>query len=268
VTLLASTSHSLTFHDVDEVRHYLNIHGEALLVGFAAATAIVVFIQWALQVRRRPEVAVRWAWDVHGGGGAFDQHPWVPGETLITGPLQLLQFRISLENTGDALSEHSAYNVCVPITFSMSLSGPSISAKLSQGATNRYAGRCWFLAEEFVWLPGDFRLTFFDLTTPPSEGDWEISVDVSSDRFNATGHRWFPSMVKWRNRQGHERAKWPRRHPGIIRRNPRSIAASVGSRSEQRTIVVCKGAQPRTVKTSEVSSVLDQVRSQSAPEDQ
>lgn len=244
------SNQSLWFRDFDLVRHYLHLHGEAVLLGIAGVTAIVVFIQWALQLRRRPEVAIRWAWDIRGAGGNFDNHPWEVGHSLVTGPRQILEFRIAFENTGDALGEHTSYNLCAPRAFTMSFpSSPRSTARIFQGVSNRYTGPCTVLSEdEFVWMPGSFRVIFFTLEIPAYEGEFTLYFEVQSDRLNATGHRWMPSMVKWRNTAGHERSSWPRRHPGIIRRHPRSVESSPLTRWDRRVIDVQKGVQPHTVK--------------------
>jgi hypothetical protein len=252
----------------DNARHYLHLHGEALLLGVAAITAIVVFIQWALQLRRRPEVAIRWAWDVYGGFGAFDQHQWGPDRDLVVAPRQHLEFRISFENIGDAVSEHTVYNVCAPTAFTMTLpsSWPPYpdpgTAKLSQGASNRMTGPCTFAFDDFVWMSGTHQLVFFHLEMPLTEGEWPLFLEIQSDRFNATGHRWLPSLVKRRDATGSDRSKWPRRLPGIIRRAPHTVEASLGTRSEHRKIVVRKGVQPHMEKGSRETEMTNGANNQ------
>jgi len=83
----------------------------------AAITAIVLFLPWALERRRRPEVRIDWALSLNGDPAKLENWPadYVP--QIIPG--QAIYVRVAVHNVGDRASEAALTNFVVPACFDL-----------------------------------------------------------------------------------------------------------------------------------------------------
>jgi hypothetical protein len=77
----------------------------------AAITAIVLFLPWALERRRRPEVRIDWALSLDGDPAKLEDWPadYIP--QIIPG--QAIYVRVAVHNVGDRASEAALTNFVV-----------------------------------------------------------------------------------------------------------------------------------------------------------
>ena len=118
----------------------------------AAITAIVLFLPWALERRRRPEVRIDWALSLDGDPAKLEDWPadYIP--QIISG--QAICVRVAVHNVGDRASEAALTNFVVPACFDL----------------RRYSdleAKPEFSGNPTAGLPPDYRVAYFALGLEP-----------------------------------------------------------------------------------------------------
>jgi hypothetical protein len=223
----------------------------------AGITGFVVFVPWALERRRRPET--RFQWKVSQSGNAADLVLWDAVDAPEVPANQIVLLEAAIQNVGDRPGEDGLINFVVPDCLRLvSVNNPDRKVIVS---TNPTAG-----------LPPEHRVHFFAPTTGPwSPGDWvslhyslehvdpdqlrkplriRLLFSVSDTRFNESGRRWLPSLVRHFDIEsapagrpwppGSETSAWRRfrRYIRWVRPMPRGrVYCTRGERSDTRDII-------------------------------
>jgi hypothetical protein len=168
----------------------------------AAATAIVLFLPWALERRRRPEVGFLWKFSPDGDPAKSSV--WPAESVPEINPAQPFLVEAAILNTGDKAGSDTLINFVVPHGFDLrDLSRPEAKHLTS---TNKTAGlppqyRVVFAASRpEPWTPGNWYMWQYRLqysAAQPSDQPLRIRLlfDVSDSRFNSHGRRWLPSLL-------------------------------------------------------------------------
>jgi hypothetical protein len=218
----------------------------------AAITGIIVFLSWAAQWRRRPEILLRWWFSLDGDPA--HSASWPPDYVPEIKAGQAFLVDVAIQNTGDMAGGDTLINFVVPDCFELCQRRESEEEPLVAG--NDTAG-----------LPPDNRVVFFvhrpDTWTPVNWHLYQYRVqyvaaaqlerplrvrllfDVSDSRFNSRGRRWLPSIVPPLELQGAPvGAPWPprssrRRMIRLARAEPRGrVACLPGNRQDVRDLMV------------------------------
>lgn len=168
----------------------------------AAATAIVLFVPWALERRRRPEVHVLWQFS--RTGQLEDLEEWPVGTRHEIAPGDEVLISVSILNSGDRAGEDMLTNFVVPDLFSLAFDDdltakPAVARNMTAGLPPQFLTK-YFGPAPTMWTPGNwwysnYRLKVsadLELTDPR---DARLLFALSDPRFNRTGRRWLPSMV-------------------------------------------------------------------------
>ena len=168
----------------------------------AAATAIVLFLPWALERRRRPEVGFHWKFSPDGDPENLT--PWSAGYEPEIDPTQPFLVEAAIQNTGDKAGGDTLINFVAPDCFD--LSQPSKPEARHFTATHNTAGlppeyRVVFAADRpEPWTPGNWFMWQYRLQYSTAQAcDRPLRIrllfNVSDSRFNSRGRRWLPSIV-------------------------------------------------------------------------
>jgi hypothetical protein len=158
-----------------------------LLGVLASLAAIVAFVQWALQQRRRPELLVRWR--LTTSGRPDDLVVWEP-DTVADVPSGPVGVEVTVLNVGDA-STTGAQSQFVALEI-IDMQGPDGLGILlpdpERGMGTRSTKKAFDLA------PGAWALQGFLLTVPDDPGRvFRLTFVMSDGRLNVTGRRLLPS---------------------------------------------------------------------------
>ncbi len=218
----------------------------------AATTAIVVFLTWAAELRRRPEILFQWR--LSPDGDPAHLAIWLPGQVPKIGPGQPLLVEAAIQNTGDKAGRDTLINFVAPDCFELHQRGRPEVEPLP--AVNDTAGlppgnRVVFSAPRAEpWTPVNWYLYQYRLQyVAADQRDQPLLVrllfDVSDSRFNSRGRRWLPSIVPPLEFQGAPAgAPWPplparRRTVRWARAEPRDqVACLPGNRRDVRELMV------------------------------
>jgi hypothetical protein len=217
----------------------------------AAATAIVLFLPWALEWRRRPEVGFLWKFSPDGDPAK--SVPWPADRIPEVNPNQLFLVEAAIQNTGDKAGGDTLVNFVVPDCFDLRDQSRPEAKHLT--ATNDTAGlppeyRVIFAAPRpEPWTPGNWYLWKYRLQYSPAEPCdrpvWvRLLFDVSDSRFNSRGRRWLPSLLPPLDLRGASAGMpWPprpmRRRWRRVRAAPRGrVVCAPGNRRDVRDLVV------------------------------
>jgi len=170
-----------------------------LVVGLAAGiSAIVGFGYWILAQRRRPEVA--FLWKVSASTVSDGMEAWPQGHRPVVRPGDTIVVEASIQNVGDATAERALVNFVVPDCFTLERVGDTPSGVLT--SANRTAGHPPVFGVHFIaiktslypamWLQLRFSLKLRHV--PHSQPGARLLLEVSDDRLNGRGSRWFPSL--------------------------------------------------------------------------
>jgi hypothetical protein len=168
----------------------------------AATTAIVAFLVWVSELRRRPEI--RFQWKLSPDGDPAKLALWSPDYVPEFSPTQLFLVEAAIQNTGDKAGGDTLINFVVPDCFDLRQPGRPEAKHLT--ATNVTAGfppeyRVVFAAPRAEpWTPGNWYLWQFRLqysTGRQCDRPFRVRLlfDVSDSRFNSHGRRWLPSRL-------------------------------------------------------------------------
>ena len=168
----------------------------------AATTAIVLFLPWALERRRRPEVGFLWKFSPDGDPAKSSV--WPADHVPEIDPAQPFLVEAAILNTGDKAGGDTLVNFVAPDCFDLRELGKPEAGHLT--ATNYTAGlppdyRAIFAAPRpEPWTPGNWWLWQYRLQySTARQGDRPLRVrllfDVSDSRFNSHGRRWLPSVL-------------------------------------------------------------------------
>jgi hypothetical protein len=228
----------------------------ALIITIAAGTtALIVFIPWALERRRRPEGRLLWQLAIDGRGEGLADWPPELMPNLPRGSAILV--RVAMLNVGDQPASDVLANFVAPSCIA--LSRVTDPPQRPTASTDEIAG-----------LLPDERVTYFGWTGRVAPGDWlsrdyllkltprlegrrlpirvRLRFSVSENRFNATGRRWLPALlrplerdrVSTKMRAG---TRWPphrvRRRFRWVRAAPRKrVLCTAGERTDTRDLML------------------------------
>lgn len=167
----------------------------ATVLGIAASTiALIGFLPWALQQRRRPEIRVLWR--IAMSGQEEDVVDWPPSETKEAAAGSEVVVEASVLNVGDATTARAQTNFVVP--GSIMLTSLARDPRPARWSHNRVAGQApgygvYFVAAAFDLPPADWYLQRFRLRLPDNDADVRLLFELSDGRLNATGRRYVPS---------------------------------------------------------------------------
>lgn len=222
----------------------------------AAITAIVLFLPWALERRRRPEVRIDWALSLDGDPAKLEDWPadYIP--QIISG--QAICVRVAVHNVGDRASEAALTNFVVPACFDLRRysdleAKPEFSGNPTAGLPPDYRVAYFALGLE-PWAPGNsfiypYRLTYSSSSNQDEPLRTRLLFDIADSRFNRRGRRWLPSLLPPLE-LGHAHADepWPPRsrrpRPQLAQAQPRGrVACTRGNRRDVRDLIVLPAPQ-------------------------
>jgi hypothetical protein len=217
----------------------------------AAITAIVLFLPWALERRRRPEVKIDWALSLNGDPVKFDD--WAAEDAPKIIPGQVICVRVAVHNVGDRASEAALTNFVVPDCFDLRNNynpeaKPAFSGNPTAGLPPEH--RVAFLPIKLEpWTPDNtfiysYQLTYSTSSAPAQPLRTRLLFDVADSRFNRSGQRRLPSLLPPLE-LGHAQAgkPWPPGSGRIWFRRVRAapdgrVACSRGNRRDVRDLIV------------------------------
>lgn len=229
----------------------------------AAVTAIVLFLPWALERRRRPEIQINWALSLDGDPANVDD--WPADHAPKVTPGQVVCVRVAILNVGDRASEGALANFVVPDCFELRNSynpeaKPLLSGNLTAGLPPEHRV-AFFAPRPDPWAPGTWfmltcQLTYSTSSNPDQPLRTRLQFEISDNRFNRSGRRWLPNLLP-PSEQGDAQAGEPWPPPGSRRPRlawvhaaPRGrVACSRGTRRDVRDLTVLSmpvDARPRT----------------------
>jgi hypothetical protein len=218
----------------------------------AAVTAIVVFLAWAAELRRRPEILFQWKFSPDGDPAHLAI--WPPDKVPEIKATQPFLVEAAIQNTGDKAGRDTLINFVAPDCFELRQRGRPEVEPLHAG--NDTAGlppdhRVVFIAPRAEpWTPVNWYLTQHRLQyLEPDQCDRPLPIrllfDVSDSRFNSRGWRWLPSIVPTLEFQGAPvGTPWPptpsrRRTVRWARAEPRGrVVCLPGNRRDIRDLLV------------------------------
>ena len=222
----------------------------------AAITAIVLFLPWALERRRRPEVRIDWALSLDGDPAKLEDWPanYIP--QIIPG--QAIYVRVAVHNVGDRASEAALTNFVVPACFDLRRysdleAKPDFSGNPTAGLPPDYRVAYFALGLE-PWAPGNsfiypYRLAYASSSNQDEPLRTRLLFDIADSRFNRSGRRWLPSLLPPLE-LGHAHAgePWPPRsqrpRPQLAQAQPRGrVACTRGNRRDVRDLYVLPAPQ-------------------------
>jgi hypothetical protein len=222
------------------------------IVSLATAfTALIVFLPWALERRRRPEARIIWALSLDGDPSNMGS--WPPDHVPQVKPGQAFFVQVAVLNVGDRASEDALVNFVVPDCFDLRKhfdpeAKPSRAGNPTAGLAPEHRV-AYFDPRLEPWTPGNwfaynYRLIYSAAGGPERPLRTRLLFDISDSRFNRTGRRWLPSFLP-PHELGHAPAgePWPPRSRGLrlrwVRAAPHGrVACSRGSRRDIRDVMV------------------------------
>jgi hypothetical protein len=223
----------------------------------AAATAIALFLPWALERRRRPEIQIDWALSLDGDPAKVDD--WPAGHAPEITPGRAICARVAILNVGDRASEAALANFVVPDCFELRNSydleaKPLRSGNLTAGLPPEHRV-AFFAPKPEPWTPGNwfmftYRLTYSTGSNPDQPLRMRLLFEISDSRFNRSGQRWLPSLLPPSDLGDAQAGEpWPPGSPGRlwfrwVRAAPRGrVACARGRRRDVRDLIVVPAPQ-------------------------
>jgi hypothetical protein len=175
----------------------------------AATTAIVLFLPWALERRRRPEVQFHWRFSPDGDPTKLAL--WPADNAPEIDPTRPFLVEAAILNTGDTAGGDTLINFVVPDCFDLRQRGkpdaePLIAGNDTAGLPPEYRA-VFFASRAEPWTPGNWFMWHYRLqysTAKQCERSFPVRLlfDVSDSRFNSHGRRWLPSILPPSELQG------------------------------------------------------------------
>jgi hypothetical protein len=221
------------------------------VTALAAVTAIVVFLAWAAELRRRPEI--RFHWRLSPDGDPAHLAIWPPDEVPEIKATQPFLVEAAIQNTGDKAGRDTLINFAVPDCFDLrQRAAPEVEPP---HATNDTAGLppdnrvVFFAPRPEPWTPVNWHLRQYRLRYVADQCNRPLSLrllfTVTDSRFNSRGWRWLPSIVPPLESQSAPMGTpWPptrasRRTIRWARAEPRGrVACLPAERSDIRDLIV------------------------------
>jgi hypothetical protein len=217
----------------------------------AAVTAIVVFLAWAAELRRRPEI--RFSWRLSLDGDPAHLVDWQPDEVPEIKATQPFLVAAAMQNTGDKAGRDTLINFVAPDCFDLRQPVTPEEEPLRSG--NETAGlppECrvvFFAPRPGLWAPANFHLLHYRLRYVGPQMHEPLRVRllfrVSDGRFNGRGRRLLPSIIPLlENVDASVGMPWPpaparRRRVRWARAEPHGqVACLPGERSDVRDLIV------------------------------
>ncbi len=223
----------------------------------AATAAIILFVPWALERRRRPEVKIEWALSLDGDPANLTD--WNANEAPEITPGQVVCVRVTFHNVGDRAGEAALSNFVVAADYFdlrnnyRPEQNPAFSGDRTAGLPPDY--RVIFLP---IWLPSwtpgntllhSYQLTYKASSAPDQQLHTRLLFSIADSRFNRTGRRWLPSVLPplyLDHAPAGERwppeSKW--QWPQWVKPNPKErIACSRGNRRDVRDLILLPSPQ-------------------------
>jgi hypothetical protein len=217
----------------------------------AAVTAIVVFLAWAAELRRRPEI--KFQWRLSPDADPAHLTTWAPDHVPEIKGTQPFLVEAAIQNTGDKAGRDTLINFVVPDCFDLRQRPAPEVEPLHAG--NETAGLppdirvVFFAPRPGLWTPANWHLLQYQLQYVADQCAQPLRVRllfrVSDSRFNGRGRRLLPSMVPLlENRDAPVGTPWPpapakHRRVRWVRAQPHDrVACLPGERSDVRDLIV------------------------------
>jgi len=223
----------------------------------AATTAIVLFLPWALERRRRPET--RFYWRLSPDGDPAHLAVWEPDDVPEIKAAQPFLVEAAIQNTGDKAGGDTLINFVASDCFDLrQWEAPEVQPLHAGNATaglppdNRVV---FFAPRAEPWAPPNWHMRHYQLRyvadQPVQPLRFRLLFTVSDSRFNSGGRRWLPSIVPpLESRDASAGMPWPPvptqrrwriagRRIGWVRPAPLGrVACLPGERSDVRDLTV------------------------------
>ena len=219
----------------------------------AALIAIFLFLPWALDRRRRPEVRI--SFRIAESGRPEDLRDWSHAETPDIAAGQAILIEAAIQNVGDAPGVSTLTNFVVPELFLLRCVD---SASVKSTVTLNYTAglppdyRIRYCAPGApTWTPGNWFAVRYELTPQPAALEKvrtkaRVLFTVGDPGFNRSGGRWLPTLAApTEPLTAHAGVAWPprpsswRSHLRRVRAEPfRRVLCVRGGREDVRDLVV------------------------------
>jgi hypothetical protein len=124
----------------------------------AAVTAIVLFLPWALERRRRPEIG--YSFRFSETGRPEDLRDWFHPETIQISPGRTVLIETAIQNVGDRSGELTLLNFVLPDMFTLEMdNSTSVKATRTKNFTAGLPpdwGICYCAPSAPNWTPGNW----------------------------------------------------------------------------------------------------------------
>jgi hypothetical protein len=236
----------------------------------AAITAIILFLPWTLERRRRPEVKIDWGLSLEGDPVNLDD--WPANRVPKITPGQAVCIQVAVHNVGDRASEAALTNFVVPDCLDLRSNHdleakPAFSGNPTAGLppAHRVA---YIPARLEPWTPGNSYMFSYQVNCSTRHNqDQPVRIrllfDIADTRFNRSGRRWLPSLLPpielgqaqagepWPPRSSRRRVRW-------VRAAPRGrVACARGSRRDVRDLIVRPAVEPSASQAKHRNWLLD-----------
>ena len=193
----------------------------------ASTTAVVAFIYWILEQRRRPEV--RFLWKYSTSGSVDDLAIWEPQHRALIRPGSTLLVEASVLNVGDASADRAMTNFVAPVTFNLL----AVTGKPPATPTVVGGAPIAFISQTFDLPPGEWRLQRFKLTSLDTDDQTHLTFKFANSRLNSSGGRLLWSRLVAVQEPEHSWSKpWPSPSAGSETRVAISVSSGrTGSRA-------------------------------------
>jgi hypothetical protein len=228
----------------------------------AAIAAVILFLPWALERRRRPEVKIEWALSLDGDPANLTD--WNANDAPKVTPGQVICVRVAFHNVGDRATEAALTNfVAAADYFDLRNNyrpeqNPAFSGDLTAGLPPDHQViylPIWLPP----WTPGNtlihlYQLTYKSSSAPDQELRTRLLFSIADSRFNRTGRRWLPSALPplylnhasagkpWPPESKRQWPQWVK--PQWVKPDPKErIACSRGNRRDVRDLTLLPSQQ-------------------------
>jgi hypothetical protein len=182
----------------------------ATLGAAASAIALVGFLPWALQQRRRPEAMFQW---LISTSGERDLRWWLADDVPEVEAGATIIVEASIANGGDAGALSSRTNFLIPEYIALrGLRADAEPARFTTDGAIEDPFMARYVASTFDLRPNLAHIQRFELTLPPGApaGDVRLVMTFAHERLNPTGRRRLPVLrAEYGGPTSKAGEKWP-----------------------------------------------------------